>query len=129
MNHNHEASDKEIMASWYAYAAEEPGFVGYWLGLLRKRQRITLEQQQSELGVDEQILLRLQAMPLPRPELLARDAHRIAEACNLENPMAFVQAMILAHNLERAQAHMTVREFYQAAFDAAEDLDQSSNEE
>ena len=83
MNHNYDASDKEIMASWYAYAAEEPGFVGYWLGLLRKRQRITLEQQQSELGVDEQILLRLQAMPLPRPEWLARDAHRIAEVCNL----------------------------------------------
>jgi hypothetical protein len=122
-------ADEEIMADWYASVAEEPGFVGTWLSLLRNRQRITLEQQQSELGVDAQIFLHLQAMPLPRAELLASDAHRIAEACNLENPMAFVQAMILAYNLERAQTQATVQEFYQAAFDAEEDLDQSRSEE
>jgi hypothetical protein len=116
-------SDEEIMASWYAYTADEPGFVGYWLGLLRERQGIRAARQQSEFGADESAFLRLQSMPLPPSSSLARDAHRIAEACNLGNPLAFAQAMILARSLERAAENSSVQEFYQAAFDE-EDLEQ-----
>ncbi|MFL6215826.1 MAG: hypothetical protein ACJ74J_18225 [Blastocatellia bacterium] len=112
--------DEEIMASWYADVADEPGFVGYWLGLLRERLEITVLEQQNELGVDEQAFQRLQSMPLPRNQAVARDAHRIAERCHLKNPMAFVQAMILAHSLERTADHTAVQEFYQAAFDEEE---------
>ena len=110
-------SDEEIIASWYAYTADEPGFVGYWLGLLRERQGITDARQQSEFGADESAFLRLQSMPLPQSSSLACDAHRIAEVCNLKNPMAFAQAMILARSLEHAADNPAVQEFYQAAFD------------
>jgi hypothetical protein len=112
--------DKEIMASWYAYAADEPGFVGYWLGLLRERQDITAVEQQNEFGADEPAFRRLQSMPLPQSQALARDAHQIAERCHLKNPMAFVQAMLLAHSLERTADHPAIQEYYQAAFDEEE---------
>src|SRR5436853_1327349 len=115
--------DEEIMASWYAYAADESGFVGHWLGLLRERLGITAVEQQNEFGADEPAFQRLQAMPLPQSQALARDAHRIAEHCNLQNPMAFVQAMILARSLERTADHPAMQEFYQAAFDEEEALE------
>jgi hypothetical protein len=115
--------DEEIMASWYADAADEPGFVGHWLGLLRERLEITAAEQQNELSADEPAFQRLQAMPRPRRQALARDAHRIAERCHLDNPMAFVRAMILAHGLERAADHPAAQEFYQAAFDEEEELE------
>jgi hypothetical protein len=118
-----QTSDEEILASWYAYAADELGFVGYWLGLLRKRQGSTAVEQQNEFGADEQAFLRLQSMPLPRANSLARDAHRIAESCNLENSIAFVQAMILARSLERSADNGAVEEFYQAAFYEEEGLE------
>jgi hypothetical protein len=115
-------SDEEIMASWYNYTADEPGFVGHWLGLLRERHGITAAQQQSEFGANESAFLRLQSMPLPKTSSLARDALRIAEICDLKNPMAFAQAMILARSLEHAADNSAVQEFYQAAFDE-EDLE------
>jgi hypothetical protein len=115
--------DEEVMASWYAYAADEPGFVGDWLGLLRERLGITAVTQQNEFGADEPAFRRLQSMPLPQSRALAHDAHRIAECCNLQNPMAFVQAMILARSLECAADHSAVQEFYQAAFDEEEELE------
>ena len=115
-------SDEEIMLSWYTHVADEPGFVGYWLGLLRERQGITPVEQQTEFGTDERVFLRLQAMPLPRSQSLARDAHRIAEICNLSNPLAFVQAILIARNLDQTADNSTVQEFYQAAFDE-EDLE------
>lgn len=111
------------MTGWYVYAADEPGFVGYWLDLLRERQSVTPDQQKSEFGADDQAFLQLRAMPLPRSQALASDAHRIAEACGLKNQMAFVQAMILAKSLTRATNQSSTQEFYQAAFDADEDLD------
>ncbi len=120
MDSGDHTGDEEIMASWYAYAGDEPGFVGYWLGLLRERQGVTAVEQQNEFGADEATFLRLQSMPLPRSQLLARDAHRIAEHCKLRNSMAFVQAMLLASNLERAADTSAVQEFYQAAFDEEE---------
>jgi hypothetical protein len=122
VNSRDHAGNEEILASWYAYTADEPGFVGYWLGLLRERQGITTVEQQNEFGGDEAAFLRLQSMPLPQSHSLARDAHRIAESCNLKNPMAFVQAMLLARGLESAADHTAVQEFYQAAFDEEEEL-------
>ena len=113
-------TDEEIMASWDTYTADEPGFVGYWLGLLRERQGVTAVEQQNEFGADEAAFLRLQSMPLPRSQILARDAHRIAECCNLKNTMAFVQAILLASNLEHAADTSVAQEFYQAAFDEEE---------
>lgn len=120
MNSGEHTGDEEIMASWYAYVADEPGFVGYWLDLLRERQGITAVEQQNEFGADEAVFLRLQSIPLPRSHALARDAHRIAEHCNLKNPMAFVQAMLLARSLENTADTSAVQEFYQAAFDEEE---------
>lgn len=123
MNDKTNISDEEIMTRWYAYAADEPGFVGHWLKLLRERESVTPDHQQSEFGANDRAFLQLQAMPLPRSESLTRDAHRIGEACGLGNPMAFVQAMILANNLISDTNQASVQEFYQAAFDADEDLD------
>lgn len=123
MDDINDISDEKILADWYAYASDELGFVGSWLNLLRERQSITPDQQQSEFGTDDEAFVQLQAMPLPRSESLAGDAHRIAEVCSLKNPMAFVQAMILANNLMHATGQAPIQEFYQAAFDADEDLD------
>jgi hypothetical protein len=120
VNNSDHTGDEEIMASWYADAADEPGFVGYWLDLLRERQGATAVEQQTEFGADDVAFRRLQAMPLPRSQALARDAHRIAEHCHLKNPMPFVQAMIFARNLERTTDQVAVQEFYQAAFDEEE---------
>jgi hypothetical protein len=121
VNHSDQAGDEEILASWYDYAAAEPGFVGHWLSLLRVRLGLTPDAQQAEFGADEAAFRRLQAMPLPREQSLAGDAHKIAERCDLKNPMAFVQAMILARNLElAAERPAATQEFYQAAFDEEE---------
>ena len=129
MEHLDNISDDKILAEWYDYAARQPGFVGIALGLLRDRQSVTLQQQQSEFGANEQAFLRMQAMPLPRPKSFAGDAHRIAEACGLANPLAFVQAMILARSLGRTESPTDIEEFYQAAFDSEDDLDQPPDEE
>ena len=123
MSANDHTGDEKILASWYADVADEPGFVGHWLSLLRERLGITAIEQQNEFGTDEPAFRRLQAMPRPRSQTLARDAHRIAERCHLKNPMAFVQAMILVHGLEREADHPAAQEFYQAAFDEEEGLE------
>src|SRR5436853_259237 len=112
-------SDDEIMESWYSFVATEPGFVGGILKLLREREGITLEQQQKIFGVNDQGFHRLEAMLRPRPRALASDAHRIAEVCKLTNPLAFVQAIVLASKLEEIhnRKNENTEEFYQAAFD------------
>jgi hypothetical protein len=117
-------SDQEIMKSWYSFAATEPGFVGRMLRLLRDREGTTPEEQQRVFGVNDQEFRRLEAMPMPRAKSLPSDAHRIAEACNLANPFAFVQAIVLATKLEKTQRRKGEAEFYQAAFDPEDDLDQ-----
>src|SRR5438105_10225058 len=118
-------SDDQIMGSWYSFVATEPGFVGGILKLLRDREGTTSEQQQKVFGVNDQGFRRLEAMPMPRPRSLANDAHRIAEVCNLANPLAFVQAIVLASKLEKIQNRKSesTKEFYQAAFDPENDLD------
>ena len=122
-------SDEEIMKSWYSFAATEPGFVGRMLRLLRDREGTTPEHQQKVFGVNDQEFRRLEAMPMPRPKSLTGDAHRIAEACNLANPFAFVQAIVLASKLEKTQNNKDEEKFYQAAFDPEADLDQIPDED
>ena len=129
MDQKTHVSDEEIMGSWYRFAASEPGFVGEALKRLRERERTTREQQQKVFGVNDQDFRRLEAMPMPRTKSLARDAHRIAEVCHLANPLAFVQAIILASKLEQFQAKKTEEEFYQAAFDPENDLDHIPDED
>ncbi len=124
-------SDDEIMESWYSFVATEPGFVGGILKLLRDREGTTSEQQQKVFGVNDQGFRRLEAMPMPRPRSLASDARRIAEVCNLANPLAFVQAIILASKLEKTQDRKSesAEAFYQAAFDPENDLDHIPDED
>ncbi len=68
---------------------------------------------------------------MPRPRSLASDARRIAEVCNLANPLAFVQAIILASKLEKTQDRKSesAEAFYQAAFDPENDLDHIPDED
>ncbi len=122
-------SDEKIMVSWYSFAATEPGFVGKMLKLLRDREGTTSEQQQKAFGVNDQGFRRLEAMPMPRLKSFTHDAHRIAEACHLANPFAFVQAIVLASKLEKTQNRRGEEEFYQAAFDPENDLDQLPDED
>jgi hypothetical protein len=122
-------SDDEIMESWYNFVATEHGFVGEMLKLLRDCEGTTPEQQQKIFGVNDQGFRRLEAMPMPRPKSLASDAHRIAEACNLANPFAFVQTIVLASKLGKTQNRKSEEEFYQAAFDPENDLDQIPDED
>jgi len=127
-------NDDAILNEWYQYAAEKEAFVGIWLRMLRERQKITHEQQQRDFGVNGQEFIRLQGMPLPRPNQFTRDARRIAEACHLTDPSAFVQAMLLARSFGRNQSQestasqFVARHSYQAAYDADEDLDKLSDE-
>jgi len=124
-------SDNEIMESWYSFVATAPGFVGGILKLLRDREGTTSEQQQKVFGVNDQGFHRLEAMPMPRPRSLASDAQRIAEVCNLANPLAFVQAIVLASKLKKIQNKQSenAEEFYQAAFDLENDLDHIPDED
>lgn len=129
MEYRDNISDDEILAEWYGYAARQPGFVGSVLGLLRDRQSITFQQQRSEFGASDQAFLQMQAMPLPRPQSFVGDAQRIAEACGLANPLAFVRAMILARSLEHTESQPGAAESYRAAFDQEDDLDRLPDEE
>ncbi len=128
-------TDDLLLNNWYQYAAKQKGFVGNWLDMLREQQKITLNQQRHNLGASREDFVRLQGMPLPRPNQFTRDAKRIAEACNLTNPSAFVQAMLLARSLGRNQtqeankSQLVMNNSYQAAYDADEDLDKSPDED
>lgn len=128
-------TDDLLMNNWYQYAAKQKGFVGNWLDRLREQQKITPDQQRHNLGASKEDFVRLQGIPLPRPNQFTRDAKRIAEACHLTNPSAFVQAMLLARSLGRDQgeeiskSHVVTGYSYQAAYDADEDLDEQSEED
>lgn len=123
-------NDTEIMADWYSFAAEQPGFVGFALRLLREKKGFSLEDQRKELGADEVTFMRLQAMPLPRETSVVRDSHRIAEVVGLANMFAFVNAMTLFRQIESAtgQAATSVEGVYEAAFDEQSDLDEVEGE-
>lgn len=125
-------TDDVILKAWYQYAAQQEGFVGRFLELLRKRQRRTKKQQKADFGTSDADYLRLQGMPLPRSNQFVKDARKIAEACNLNNPALFVQEMLLARSLFRNNSAQTnsnisnapsILQSYQAAFDEDDDLD------
>lgn len=118
-------SSGERLAAWYSYAATEEGFVGSLLQLLRERTGITLEQQQQKYGAGDAEFIRLQGMPLPRPDRFRSDAQRIAAACSLAFPLAFVHDLVLARNLTLLAGG---EQAYRAAFDAGESLDEPPEE-
>ncbi|MCI0665864.1 MAG: hypothetical protein L0220_32815 [Acidobacteria bacterium] len=122
-------SDEQIIGSWYDFVSAEPGFVGYLLKLLRDQEGTTPEEQQSSFGTDAERFRHLQAMPIPRRGHLSSDAHRMAEACKLNNPFAFVQAMVLASKLASYVGATETKEYYQAAFDPEADLDEIPDKE
>jgi AraC-like DNA-binding protein len=126
-----EKINNKARSGWYKYAARQPGFIGHALRLIRELNGQSEEEQRHEFGADEQSFLRLQGMPLPRAQVLVTDANRIAEECGLTDSLAFVRTMIMAQNLERSRAsdQPATREFYQAAFDDENDLDQFPEEE
>jgi hypothetical protein len=128
-------TDNLLLNKWYQYAAKQKGFIGTWLGTLREHQKVTPDQQRGDFGVSKEDFIKLQGMPLPRPNQFTKDARRIAESCHLANPSAFVQAMLIARSLERNSASETNKSplllngSYQAAYDADEDLDTSLDED
>jgi len=116
-------SDPDILANWYRFASGQPGFVDSYLQILRDRQGKTLADQQREFGVSNEGFLRLRGMKLPRPNSFIKDAQRIANICQVTNPFAFVQALVLARQIGTADNAAPVNEGYQAAFDEMPDLD------
>jgi hypothetical protein len=121
-------SDDEIMAAWYAYAAEQPGSIDALLRLLRESLNQTLEGQQAAFGVNDRQFLRLRGFASPRPDRFVDDAQRIAQACGLRNPVAFVSQLLVARRLMQAAPTATSGPAYRAAFDARNDLDDDSHE-
>lgn len=119
----HDFMNKKAVLGWYRYAATRPGFIGHALRLVRERTGQSDEDQRREFGAEEQIFLRLQGMPSPRPQSLVSDANRIAEECGLRDALAFVRAMILAQKLEQSGGGTASKESYLAAFDEEDDLD------
>ena len=113
-------TDEEILESWRDFAASQQGFVGEMLKTLRDCEGSTEDKQRESFGIDNEGFQRLKSMARPRYTALTNDSRRIAEACNLKCPLAFVQAMILASKLEQKKSG---HEFYQAAFDIEVDLD------
>ena len=124
---DHKRGD-EAIKRWYRYASEQPGFIGVALRLLRERTGVSIEEQQRDFGADDETFLRLQGMPLPRAQSIPGDAHRIAEACQLANGLAFVKAIVMACNLQRDADWEPATDAYQAAFDEEDDLDQYPEE-
>ena len=109
-------SDEAVIAAWQQFAAEQPDFIGAYLRRLREREGITEVEQQRRLGVDNDSFIALQAMPLPRSDAFASDAHRIAEECGLPDPFNFVRIMQTARTIIHSQPspkHLTA---YRAAF-------------
>jgi hypothetical protein len=119
-NHN---DDTSVLFRWYHHASQLPGSVDSFLALLRTQDNITEEQQQEYFGVSAEEFLRLKAMRMPRHQFFVQDAHRIATYCKLQHPSRFVSSMLLARNLMNAYPAAGSDQYYEAAFDEREDLD------
>ncbi len=130
-------SDEEILQGWHLYAARQPGSVGELLALLRLSQGQSAEQQRIELDIPASAFSRLQSLRAPRPDTFTSDALRIAEACQVGQPFALVQALLIARSLRNqimygrstVEAETPEREGYEAAFDAIDSLDGGSGGE
>jgi hypothetical protein len=116
-------TDADILANWYRFASGQLGFVDSYLQLLRERQGKSLTDQQREYGASDENFLRLRGMKLPRSNTFTKDAERIANACQLSDPFAFVRALMLARKLATLDSAAPANEGYQAAFDEMPDLD------
>jgi len=119
----------QIMANWYRHSIEQPGSVDSLLCILRDRLGQSLEHQQAEFGANDYEFNQLRGFGLPRPQAFTKDAHRIAIACKLTNPFAFIRAMVLARKLTHNLPQSNDFQYYQAAFDELEDLDELPDEE
>jgi hypothetical protein len=131
MDYSDRTGNEHILQGWYTYAADEVGSVGSWLRLVQERTGRTPAEQQREFGATEDQFLRLRAMRLPRQDQFTSDAQRIALACGIDNPFAFTKVLLLArgiHNTYRTSAPTQGAEhseqYYMAAFDAQDDLDE-----
>ncbi len=123
MNTSEHANEKNLQ-DWYHQAAQQPWSVDALLRRVRVHDFKTQEQQRNEFGATPEEFSRLQAMHAPREDSYAMDARRIAQARHLQHPNEFVQAMLLARQLTlSSQATEDTDHYYQAAFDAVEDLD------
>lgn len=112
------------LQDWYRYAAKQSWAVDAYLRLVRMHEFKTQEQQRNEFGATPEEFLRLQAMHYPREDSFAIDAQHMAQARHLQYPNAFVQAMLLARQLLRSsQSPVDAERYYQAAFDAIDNLD------
>lgn len=116
--------DGQSLQNWYRYTAEQSWAIDTYLKKVRIHEFKTQEQQQNEFGATLAEFLHLQAMHLPREDFFATDARRIAEARHLQHPNAFVQTMLRARQLAFSEQSSEENDaYYQAAFDAVDDLD------
>lgn len=120
---NDSTNEQEMLNGWYRHAAQLPGSIDELLKLLRIREGITEEEQRVLLGIDHDNFSRLKAMRAPRPQFFVSDARRIAAYCKLEDQNQFVSWMLLSRNLKETIKSQTARSYYEAAFDARDDLD------
>lgn len=118
-----ELSDSEILHGWYQFASAQPGSVETLLKLLRARQGKSLKDQQTEFGASLEQFSRLRAMRLPRSASFTSDALRMAEACQLSEPMRFVHALVLARSFSLGSGQPEAQAGYKAALDDIGDLD------
>jgi hypothetical protein len=117
--------DANILIRWYRHASVLSGSVDSFLAAVRNQENTTEEQQQETFGASAEQFLRLKAMRLPRNDFFVQDAHRIALYCKLEHPQRFVSSMLFGRNLMNSQPNTIVSdEFYEAAFDERDDLDE-----
>lgn len=123
-------SDNEIMTAWYKFVAVQPDSVDALLRLVRDRRGETLRDQQHTFGATDDQFTRLRGFLAPRPERFKSDALAIATACQLTNPFAFVQTLVLARNLSKTPTkEADSNRYYRAAFDALDQLDEWPDEE
>ncbi len=122
--------DEQALQNWYRYAAQQSWAVDAYLRKARLHEFKMQEQQRNEFGATPEEFLHLQAMHLPREDFFVIDARHIAEVRHLQFPDAFVQTMLLARQLAfSTQSSGDNDTYYQAAFDAVDDLDTEVSDE
>jgi hypothetical protein len=74
-------TDQESLDAWYHYAAGAAGCIGGAMRTQRMKAFLTQEQQRAMIGIPDEryddLWVRLQAMPLPRPDHFETDLARI----------------------------------------------------
>ena|SRR5216110_475571 len=122
-----EQTTDPVFRDWYRYAAEQPWAVAAYLRLVRLHEFKTGEQQRNEFGVGTDDFLRLHGMPLPRDNAFVRDTLEIAQECRVQHSRVFVSAMLLGRQLASSpDVDRDNEQYYEAAFDATDDLDTPS---